>query len=89
MVCLSWYDGDEGGLLNHEDGALWFVRQLRDDDVELVGHNVAYDLAVGARAAEEFLDIDVAADIFDKLERHAVHDTKLNAKLKDISTGGL
>lgn len=55
---------------------------LEDDDVILVGHNVAFDLAViGAEWP------DLVADIFAKYEKDLVTDTMIREKLSDIAKG--
>ena len=50
LVCVSlWEDKDgrrRGTVLGREDGLRWARRTFADSDITLVGHNVAYDLAV-------------------------------------------
>ena len=45
LVCLSWSDGHTKAVVSPDEGAAWFRAQLEAGET-LVGHNVAYDVAV-------------------------------------------
>lgn len=76
-VCLS-HCGMKGGaeLLLPDDGAEILYRKLVDDDVLIVGHNVAYDFAVMGEAYDELLPL-----IFEKYDKGLVSDTQLRDML--------
>lgn len=72
LVCVSLWDGRRGTVLGRADGLTWARRTFADPDVVLVGHNVAFDLAVLLAA-----DFDLAPLLFEAAAAGRVHDTKL------------
>lgn len=92
LICLSaaGFDPDHGhvvsvlyGNRDADDIQNLLLDLLRDDEVLLVGHNIAFDLAV---IAQEFPDLIPL--IFRKLEEGLVTDTKVREKLLNLSTHG-
>ena len=83
-MCLSWCSGSSSGLLARESGLDWLEAMLGDRSVRLVGHHVAFDLAV-ALAARPAL----APQIFEALSEDRVVDTRIREQLFDIALGSL
>lgn len=81
LVCMAWWNGEDGALLDHEQ-APSVMRSMLDDGVTLVGHNVAYDFAVLAAA-----DSDLMPAIFEAYKAGRIYDTRLDEKLIDIEKG--
>jgi hypothetical protein len=46
LVCVTWDDGENTGILLDQDGVEWFREQLKDPDVVLTSHNANYDILV-------------------------------------------
>lgn len=80
LVCLSYADGNETGLLHHAE-AREIVEALLESDRVLVGHNVAFDFGVVASKWPELMPA-----IFAKYERGEITDTLLRQKLIDIAS---
>lgn len=85
-------DGIDRGLMLRTDGLNWLRFHLMDDGVTLVGHNVAYDLAVAVASdlptSERFpSEPDLLPLIFDKYDKGLIHDTQVRQQLLDIATG--
>jgi DNA polymerase-1 len=85
LVCVSYQERTEAlqdaGLL-HWSEAYPYVKMWLDSDTMLVGHNVAYDMAVIAAQWPNLLP-----SIYEKYDRDQVTDTQLRQKLLDISAG--
>jgi DNA polymerase-1 len=90
LVCMTVHDGDANPIYDRGAAVLAFKTLLDQDDVQLVGHNVAFDLLVMLRACtEEGLDGDaIGRRIFDLVSEGRVSDTMYREKLIDISKGG-
>lgn len=85
MVCLSYCKkerGDYQGALLHVKESKEVVRGWLEGEDVLIGHNVAFDLAVIANQWPEFIPA-----IFEKYERDQVVDTIVRQKLIDIARG--
>lgn len=85
LTCVSYAYGDQSGVLDHVEGVAWFREILKttaQDKNFLVGHNVAFDMAV--MMAE---DPSLTPLIFDAYNSGNVLDTKLLAQLRDIEIG--
>lgn len=84
LICLSWFDGKNSGLLHWEECEQWVREKINGATKEnpLVGHNVVFDLAV---LANQFPDI--LQDIFKLLDRDAVRDTMIRETLIKIAEG--
>jgi hypothetical protein len=80
IVCVQWQCPTRGPqILTRKSGALDVAEQLlSDDDVTLVGHSIAYDMAV--LCGEGFTDL-----VFRKLKRGLVHCTWITERLLEIS----
>lgn len=88
FVCLSYADGVKTALVSvKSDAVLLFKRWLEDDNITIIGHNVAYDIRVMLRAASEE-GVDLWAQVFDAYEAGRVRDTRVREILIDISRGG-
>lgn len=83
LVCVSVYDGAKRELYHHTD-ARERVVELLDGGAVLVGHNVAYDLAVFAAKWPDLLP-----RIFAAYQADRVTDTMLREKLCHIALGVL
>lgn len=83
MVCMTWQElGKPAGILHHTDAEPFLTKWLRDSNTRLVGHNVAYDLAVVGVKFPHLLP-----DIFAAYAQDRVTDTMLRSKLIDIAGG--
>lgn len=94
MVCLTWQERRDAqmpigeGLLGeaqialHSDSYALLRSWLQDPEVILVGHNVAYDMAV---VCAEFPDLIPL--VFAAYEANRITDTMLRQKLWDIAEG--
>lgn len=95
LACLSWAER-RGSVLEysvvdrHAALRLW-ASWLENSNVCLVGHNVAYDMAVMLNAWEEEhgIDIRVRQLLFAKYEAGLVHDTMIQERLVELSKGTL
>lgn len=82
LVCLSWDDGTESGLMDRADGLAWIRFQLSQTDNHLVGQRTAYDLCVLAAEDATLLPL-----IFNALDNGRFGDTKLREQLLAIADG--
>lgn len=79
LVCMSTYDGLNTKLFKHEDVKKEIIKILSDvieKDVFLVGHNIAYDIAVICSWIPEIVDL-----FFDAYDRGKIVDTQIAEKL--------
>lgn len=83
LVCVSWCDGKRAGLLHHSE-AREFVETLLCGSEVIVGHNIAYDMAVFAAKWPDLLP-----RIFQAYADDRVTDTMLREKLCHIALGVL
>jgi hypothetical protein len=81
-VCLSYADEHGGGLLDRAGGRQWLQVQLRDPEVILVGHNVAFDFGCWVAEYPELVPL-----VFDAYGEGRISDTKLRQALLDIAHG--
>jgi hypothetical protein len=84
MVCLTWYDGENDGILLRDEGLAWLREKLLDPDVHLIGQNVFYDLGVPCAEDPSFLPL-----VFDAIDAGRIHDTILRQKVIDNFHGQL
>lgn len=77
-------DGIARGLFSRTTGLSWLRQQLNDDNVTLVGHNIAFDLGVVIAA-----DPSLLLSVFVKYRKGLIHDTQIRQQLIDIATGEL
>ncbi len=86
MVCMTWRgeEDDVQGIVHANDpGALSFFKDcITDPDVLLVGHHVAYDLAVCAAKWPDLLQ-----EIFLAYADDRITCTKIRQQLIDIASG--
>ena len=81
LVCLSYSDGTTTDLIGQSDAADFFRAFPPAYDL-LVGHNVAYDLAVLCRQ-----DPKLVPGIFDLYEQDRIRDTMIREQLARIRDG--
>jgi DNA polymerase-1 len=81
LVCLQWQVGPEPQLVHRADARPNIARFLASDAV-MVGHNVAFDMAVIAAQWPDLLPL-----IIDKYNRDQVTDTLLREQLIMIARG--
>lgn len=84
LVCVSYYDGKEKGLLDARDGIAFVERHLRSDDTTFIGHHVVYDFGVLCAERPDFIPL-----VFRAYEEGRVRDTRLRQQLIDIADGNL
>ena len=82
LVCLTWAWGHDKGILLRADALAWFGAVLRDHDTVLVGHNVAYDLAVLCAA-----DPALMPHVWAAYEQDRIRDTNIHRMLTRIADG--
>lgn len=83
LVCVTYQTpGEEPQIVSHFDAYPLLRSWLEDSDTLLVGHNVAYDLAV---VGEEYPDLLPA--IFAAYDANRVTDTQIRQQLLDIAAG--
>jgi hypothetical protein len=88
LVCLSWSDGESLELLERERAVPLFRSWLEAGDVTFIGLNLAFDMAVMARAlGEEYPDEEQY--LFNLIYKASKHDVGIDSKLLDISLGGM
>jgi len=96
LTCLSWcVDGKSWGLVDHAEACSLFIGWLLDDDVYLVGHNIAFDVQVMVFEIQNRFTLSLLwADriwglVFAKYDKNLILDTLLIEKIKAIETGKL
>lgn len=82
LVCLSWAEGNQEGLLDCADGVDFFEACLDDPTCILVAHNAPFDVAVCLRQRPSLLPKIIAA-----YEAGRIRCTLVRQKLIDISNG--
>jgi hypothetical protein len=82
LVVVSYASPEIGAGLIHQKDALEFAEALLLSTEPMVGHNIAYDLAVLCAKWPHLLPL-----VFDAYEDERVHDTMLRQKLIDIADG--
>jgi DNA polymerase-1 len=95
LVVMSYAkEGGEIGLLEPEEAARTWLKWIRDDDIRLIGHNVAFDVLVMVRACQELLDEDPLDEVLALCDRMfgaptegaVFSDTMYRQKLIDNAT---
>jgi len=81
LTCVSFDKGDGPWLLNQSLGALQ-VKQYLLSDWHIIGHNIAYDLAV---IKNEYPKLEPL--IWKAYDEGRIHDTKIREQLNDIESG--
>lgn len=85
LACISWATSpDDAGVVHWHDARTWFddvLARACAGELLLVGHNIAYDMAVLAAHHPAWLP-----HIFEVYAR-GVYDTKIAQQLIDIATG--
>lgn len=89
LVCVSFFDGTKRELYLASLGLQRLIQLLKDPDVVLVGHNVAFDLGViVAEAIEQGIDPDeILSLVFQAYAQDRIADTMIRSMLVDISEG--
>ncbi len=82
VVCLSYAMGNQSGLLLAEEGAGLLRSVLEAPDIEITGHNLAFDFSVMCK-----LDPELEPLVWAAYETGRVFDTLPAAWLDDISRG--
>lgn len=89
MVCMSVAEEGETPMLFERDRAVHVIKALFErDDIDLVGHNVAFDMLVVIRAVREELGVDLLPRAFELYDQGRIHDTQVRETLYDIERGG-
>lgn len=84
LVCVSWADDSGAGLYDARQGAQFVRTLLTDDDVTIVGHNIAFDLGVLGAFEAQLLPL-----IFAALAEDRVTCTMLRERLGALAAGRL
>lgn len=83
LACVTWQSpGGEAHIVHASDARALVESWLRDPQCRIVGHNVAYDLAVIGEAFPDLLPLIFAAYAADR-----VTDTMLRQQLLDVAAG--
>lgn len=84
LVCLSWYDGKDSGLLPWNEVRDWLIEKLTaaDSTSPVVLHHAAYDMAVLANQFPDLIPL-----IFQAYDENKITDTKIREKLYRIARG--
>jgi DNA polymerase I-like protein with 3'-5' exonuclease and polymerase domains len=84
LSCVSWFDGEESGLIHWSTSLPWLREALISvtKQAPLVGHNIVFDLAVVSNEFPELLPL-----VFSALDRDAIRDTLIREKLINIAGG--
>ncbi len=83
LVCVTWQEPGQGAQIEHVSTVEPRLRAwLEDPTAILVGHNVAYDLAVVSERFPHLRDL-----VFAAYEADRVTDTKLRQQLLDLAAG--
>ena len=83
LVCVSWCDGTRAELLHHSEAREFVEALLCGSDV-IVGHNIAFDMAVFAAEWPDLLPL-----IFSAYADDRITDTMLREKLCHVALGVL
>lgn len=81
LVCVSFADEKSSHLVDAQQGLDALEESLKDG-YSLVGHNVAFDLAVVTNARRSLLPL-----VFAAYADNRIYDTKVREELNDISIG--
>ena len=84
LVCLSYFEESDQGLLLAEDGVGWLRTQLKDPSVVLVGHNIAFDFGVALAYSPGLLPL-----VFRAYEEGRVRDSMVRDKVLLRAQGSL
>ncbi len=82
LVCLQIATEDKVSVIHHSEALHFAEGILRDDAIHIVGHEIAFDMAVLAHEYPQLMPL-----IFRAYENDRIQDTALNAKLSDIEHG--
>jgi len=82
LVCVSYCDGNASGLLHRKELGKKFHGLLALKAHTIVGHNVAYDMAVLAQN-----DPSLLPAIFEAYNEGRIRDTGIREQLVDIANG--
>lgn len=87
LICLSFCERNgEEGVLGAADGLAYF-RQKLSDRARIVGHNIAYDLAVLIRASGD--DLALKRSVFEAIREGLISDTQVREALLRCADGTL
>ncbi len=84
LVCVTWDDGENTGILLDQDGVEWFREQLKNTNVVLTSHNANYDILVNLAEDETLITLIRLA-----LEDGRLRCTKVREKVIQNATGEL
>ena len=76
-VCLSWFDGDNTGLLNAEEAGQWLALHLNKDT--LIAHNAVFECGVIIKHYPHLTEL-----VFNALDNNLIYCTKINESLWNI-----
>ena len=82
LVCVSHHDGQVGDVLSADEGFAQAREWLLDTDVTLIGHNIAFDLAVLVEH-----DPSLMATVWMAYDQGRIYDTQVYEKLRKVALG--
>ncbi len=82
IVCVSWACDKRSGLVHHTHARSFLEYLLESDNVTLVGHNVAYDMACFLSTWPELTPL-----VWAKYDKGLIKDTIVRQKLSDLARG--
>jgi len=89
LICMSYdLEGEEHGILVPWGNGLpeFVIKHLRNPDVHIVGHNIAFDLSVLCWMYGD--SCDIVADVFRALDQDRIHDTMIRERLHILASNG-
>ena len=82
LVCVSYCDGEKTGLLHRTEIGSQIENLLKSSHIKIVGHNIAFDMAVLAQN-----DLKLIPAIFAAYNEGRIEDTQIREQLLDIARG--
>lgn len=86
LVCLSFSDKHDSGVVLADEAVPMFARWIRDENVMLAGVNIYFDLNVMIHASD---DPTLGHAVYEAVEDGRIFDASDYQKLADIRRGGL
>jgi len=82
LVCVSYCDGEKTGLLHRNEIESQIENLLKNRNIKIVGHNIAFDMGVLAQN-----DLKLIPHIFQAYDEGRIEDTQIREQLLDIARG--
>lgn len=82
VVCLSYYDGKNSGVLSPDDGRNILIDKLKDKETLIIAHNASFDIRGMINQYPELWPL-----FYDAFEDQRVQCTQIRQRLKNIADG--